>query len=309
MRESADDPQRLINQSINQLDSISTEAMEDLGGEHRGSFETVDNIDDLREMASDVLRMSGTEISKDIDTEIMDEVYSSTRNNAERVNGGYNEIRALRAVDQGISPAMITGAKPITVRRWMEDFRDAGLTYPESGEESTTLEGEIFVGEYENFLRSQGLDPDNREDQEFLADIVASLSTRTSAQKVPPLEGFLYAAEDETSASEIADNVDVSKRTVYNWMKKWNGDTEDGLGLIAGEPRDRRLTHRGYDTYKMVKNQHDALQLASEMKAVMMEELEEQYDGGERPLIHGNRAMVESYLENPELADEYMRQE
>ncbi|WEL23482.1 helix-turn-helix domain-containing protein [Candidatus Nanohalovita haloferacivicina] len=307
MRESADDPQRLINQSISRLDQLSTEEVEEVDRNHQGTVETIDNIDSLRRLAKGALNRPAEEIARDIDTEIMDEVYSSNRNNSSRRNEGYNEIRALRAVNKGIDPKMITGAKPGTVEEWFEDFRSSGLTYPSDEGEETTVEGEIFVNEYDNFLSNQGMDPESREAQDFVADVVGSLSRRSSAQKVTPLEGFLYAAEEEPSAAEIADSVDVSKRTVYNWMKKWNGDSEDGLGLIAGDPSDRRLTGRGYNTYQMVKNQHDALQLASEMKAQMMEELDER--GIHNADIYGNRGLVEEYLENPELADRYMPSE
>ncbi|QKQ98225.1 hypothetical protein GKQ38_01675 [Candidatus Nanohaloarchaea archaeon] len=304
MRNSADDAQRVIDQATAKLGNFDVDIEAVREQKPEGSMQTLDSMDELMELAESSMPDSDIDISRDIDTEIMDEVYSALRTNADRRNDGYNQFRGLAAVEKGINPAMITGAKPETVDSWYEKFRDAGLTYTENGDEMLTTEGEIFMDEAYGFLDAIGKDQDTREVQEYIAEAFGSFSRRASNQEVP-LTGFIYAADEEPSTSRIAEASDVSKRTVYNWMEKWNGG--EGLGFIRGEPRDRKLTGRGLRAYEMVENQHRALDVASEMKASMIEELEEDRTGSDSlPFIPGNQQLVERYLDDSSLAEKYM---
>lgn len=306
MRESADDAQRVIDETTENLGAFDTNVM---GGKRQfsGSVETLNSMDELLELAEASIPERDFDISRDIDTEIMDRVYSALRNNADRRNQGYNQFRGLTAVGNDVPPEMITGAKPETVDSWYENFRDAGLTYQENGEEILSTEGEIFLDEAYRFLDNVGRDPETREGQGYAADIFSSFGTRASNQSVP-LTGFIYAADEEPSTEKIAEVADVSKRTVYNWMEKWNGG--EGLGLIRGEPRKRRVTGRGRLAYEMVESQHQALDVASEMKASMIEEVEGERTGSEpRPFIPGNQRLVARYLDDSSLAEKYMQRE
>lgn len=306
MRESADDAQRLVNQATANLGNIDTRTDSKFNVQHQGSIRTLDSIDELVEIAESSILNSEIDLGRDIDIQLMDEIYSVLRNNSDRRNDGYNQFRGLTAVGNNISPQMITGAKPETVDKWYEQFRNAGLTYQEEGQEVLTTEGRIFLDEAYGFIEYAGEKPETREGQDYIADVLGSFSRRTSHQN-SPLAGFLYAADQELSTSRIAEVADVSERTVYNWMKKWNGNEEDSLNLIRGEPHDRRLTSKGRAAYEMIENQYGAIDIASEMKALMIEELEDrQTDTLVHPFVTGNQRLVSQYLDDPSLAEKYM---
>lgn len=313
MKESADRAQNFIDLVNQRMDQPvrEVEPMRD-SGHFEGDF-TVE-LGDIN--LADISRLRNQEdiqdVSTDIDAEIMDEVYSSVRNYAERRNNGYNTFRGLKAVEKGIPPAMITGAQPDTVEEWYEDFRNAGLTYDDEQEgETVTVEGEVFTEEAYHLMERLGEDENDEQAEEYIGQLFNSLSRRGKNQG-EKLRGFLLMAETDYSVTEIAEKADTQRRTAYNWVNEWlepDEETQNGeISLFRGEPSDRELTDFGKAAYDMIGNQYRRMDIASQMKAVMIENMEENRSDSEPvPYVPGNQAMVASHLDNPDIAADYMQ--
>jgi hypothetical protein len=297
MRESADQPQRVLNQMTADLSRYDLEGDGwDTGNGHEGEMITVDDEIDVSEIP-DPGSHSPRSLARQIDTEAMDLLYSSLRKSSDRINKGYNRMEGLRAVSEQIDAGMVTGAKPDTIQDWYDDFREAGLTYPDGTGERLTSEGEIFVEELDSTARSLGLDQD--EADEYFADLFGSLSRRGDNQG-DKLKGFLMMADTDRSVTDIAVDVGTTRRTAYNWINEWIDG--DGPKLFRGEPGDRELTHQGREAYDLVDTQYSRLDIASQMKAEMIQQMDA--DAGE---IHvpGSRSLISSYLPEDESIQAY----
>lgn len=312
MRESADRAQRFIDNINQRFDHpVDNNSAIPTGNEYSGELNVELGEIDLSDIAKLRKQESIENVARDIDAEIMDDIYASVRNNSSRVNNGYNEFRALKALEKEINPQMITGAKPETVEEWYEDFRNAGLTYPDEDEEILTSEGQVFAEEAYHFMERVGKDEDDEQAEQYLGNLFNSLSRRSRNQG-NRLYGFLLMAETDKSMSEIGEEAGTTERSAYNWANEWltSGEAENNtFSLLRGEPSDRELTDIGRAAYDMIGNQYRRMDIASEMKAAMIERLNQNRPEGEpAPYVPGNQEMVASYLSDPTVAEQYMEQ-
>jgi len=314
MRVCADDAQKVLNM----LNSIHTDIeiegiVNQSDSEHQGTINTELDID-----ISQISNLSHTpnieDVATDIDAEIMDNIFGSARNNSNGRHEGYNRFEILKALEredqiQQETIQTITGADPRTVDNWHEDFRKAGLTYNEEGSEALTTEGEIFVEESYRFLDDVSLDADENPPAEYMGNIFSSLSRKYKDQG-DKMCGFLLMAETDKSLTDIAGDVNTSRRTAYNWSNEWFGDEEsDEIPLFRGEPGERQLTQAGRALYGMIGNQYQRIDTTSQMKAELIDQLDDQMEAGDTcPFIPGNRDMVAQYTDS-ELVDRYMMRE
>lgn len=306
MRESADLAQNFLNTTANRFDGFShgtalTTEENDFQGEIRteGGFDIKQH--DLMTHQDDI-----QDVARNIDAEIMDNVYSTVRNNSNGRHEGYNNFRALKAVEKEIPPGLITGADPRTIESWYEDFRDAGLTYQDEEGEMLTTEGEFFVEEAYRFMEKIGNGTDDKTAETNLGNLYSSLSRKYENQG-EKLQGFLLMAETDMSIPDIPNTIDTNRRTAYNWANGWmEADDEHDIALMQGEPSDRELTELGRAAYNMLGNQYQRMDTTSQMKAEMIEQLEERKPVSEEtPYIPGNQDMVAQYTDNS-LVEKYM---
>ncbi len=308
MRESSDRAQNFLdtinsrNRDFDDENTLNTNSTE-FQGEVRTEDIDIDNIElaDHQDELQDVAR--------NIDAEIMDEVYSTVRNNSDGRHEGHNEFRVLKAVDQRGSPAVVTEADPRTIQQWYDDFRQAGLTYPGQNGEVLTTEGEFFMEEAYRFMEKVGDGKEDKVAEERLGNLFRSLSRKYDDQG-EKMYGFLLMAETDESIPDLHEEVGTSRRTAYNWVYGWLESEEDeGIALMRGEPSDRELTDLGRAAYNMVGNQYQRMNTTSEMKAEMIEQFEEQREDDEPvPYVPGNQDMVAQYTDR-ELVDKYMSTE
>lgn len=306
MRESADRAQNFIDAINGRFDRLFK------GGTFqtdRNNFEGEISIEgDLELDNIDIPSHEATiqNVARDIDAEIMDNVYGAVRNNSGRRHDGHNELRALKAVERDVPPGLITGADPRTIKQWYDDFRQAGLTYEENGEEYLTTEGEFFTDEAYRFMNKIGDGKDDEEAEEVLGNIFSSLSKRGENQG-EKLYGFIMMAETNKSLPQIAEETSIKRRNLYNWKDDWMpSEDEDRIALMRGKPSDRELTPFGNAAYNMIGNQYQRMDATSEMKAQVITHLDEAGMSGEQYFIPGNEDMVAEYLDDSSLADEYM---
>lgn len=315
MKESSDRAQEFID-LVNQRMGQPVEDVKPMrdSGQFEGDFSVELGEIDLSEISRLRNQEDIQNVSSDIDAEIMDEVYGSVRKYTQGPNEGYNTFRGLKAVEKGVPPAMITGAKPETVDDWYEDFRNAGLTYSDTEEgETVTVEGEVFTEEAYHLMSRIGEDENDEQAEDYIGQLFNSLSKRNHNQG-DKMYGFLLMAETDESITDIAEQVDTTRRTAYNWANEWlepDEETQNGeISLFRGEPGDRELTDFGKAAYDMIGNQYRRMDIASEMKAAMIERMEENRDSSEPvPYVPGNQAMVASHLDDPSVAEEYMQRE
>lgn len=308
MRESSDRAQNFldtINSRFGNFDDENT--INTNGSGFRGEVRT-ESID-----MEDVDLMSHQdniqEVARNIDAEIMDEVYSTVRNNSDGRHEGHNEFRVLRAVDKQVATTRTMDADRRTIEQWYEDFRRAGLTYPGEQGEKLTTEGEFFVEEAYRFMDKVGDGQDDEKAEDRLGNLFRSLSRKYDDQG-EKLYGFLLMAETDESVPDIHEEVGTTRRTAYNWANEWlKSEDDDEIALMRGEPSDRELTDIGRAAYNMLGNQYQRMDATSEMKAEMIEQIEETRTEDEPlPYIPGNQDMVAQYTDR-ELVDRYMSRE
>jgi hypothetical protein len=309
MRESSDRAQDFLNTINTRFGRFDNDnAVEDMETGFEGDFRTVGDFDigNIRETShQDDIQ----EVARNVDADIMDDVYSTVRNNSDGRHAGHNELRVLKAVEKEIPPGLITGADQRTIDQWYEDFRDAGLTYQEEDGEALTTEGEFFVEEAYRFMDKIGDGEDDERAEEVLGNLYSSLSRKYEDQG-EKLQGFLLMAETDISIPDIPDRIDTTRRTAYNWANEWLESEENrDLALMRGEPSDRELTDLGRAAYNMLGNQYQRMDIASQMKAEMIERLDEQLpEEGTSPYVPGNNDMVAQYTD-PDLVETYMTRE
>ena len=309
MRVSADDAQRVLDM----LNSIHTdieieEIIDQSIKKHQGTISTEIDMD-ISQISSLGHTPKIEDVATDIDAKIMDNIFGSVRNNSDGRHQGYNGFEVFEALNNNEEISEITGADQRTIDNWYEDFQDAGLTYTENDSELLTTEGEIFLEESYRFTNEIGIDEEDEMATEYLGNIFSSLSRKYKDQG-DKMNGFLLMAETDISLTDIAEDVDTSRRTAYNWSNEWFGDDEsDNIPLFRGEPRERELTQAGRALYNMIGNQYQRIDTASQMKAEMINQLDDQMDSVDtRPFIPGNRDMVAQYTDS-ELVDRYMKRD
>lgn len=309
MRESADRAQKFLNTINGRLGEVLDEnAFQTNSNGFEGEVTTNGELD-LNDIEIPSHNDSIQEVARDIDSEIMDDVYGAVRNNSSRRHNGYNELRALRAVENGVPPGLMTGADPRTIEQWYDDFREAGLTYGEDGEEQLTTEGEFFIDEVYRFMNKIGGGKDDKQTEEALGNLFGSISKRREDQG-DKLYGFMLMAETDKSLPQITEETDIKRRNAYNWADQWMpSEDEDRIALMSGEPSDRQLTPFGHAAYNMIGNHYQRMDAVSQMKAEVITYLDEHGMTGDQYFMPGNRDMVTPYLEDESLADEYMQQE
>jgi transposase len=296
MREDADTAQEIINRAFPRLkgiDDLETQAEETSNFEGQRkviSFE-LDDLD-LQIVQEDEQKQ---DLHQRVSPQALNEIYSAVRNNSGRVNPGYNEIEALMAVENQISPQMVTGAAEKTIDEWYNRFREAGITYPEQETEKLTTEGLYFLESSRKALNRMGRDWANKEDRETLGEIFTDLSPRNSTQG-NKVYSFIMMADTNFSIEEISDQVDVSRRTAYNWAEEWF-EAEKGFKMFKGSKSDRELTENGKIVYDTVKQQYKKIEMCSEFKAELIDQLEEHDAQEQVPYIPGNRDLVSEFTD------------
>jgi len=306
MRESADQAQNLLNIISMQFgDFTEQEYVEPDRNGFEGNINTqgVDTEDfDIPDHDEDV-----QQVARNINAEIMDNVYGAVRNNSDGRHRGHNEFRALKAVEKEVPPGLITGADPRTIDDWYEQFRDAGITYQDGENERLTTEGEFFVEEAYRFMNRIGKGADDEEAEEALGTLYSSLSRKYDGQG-DKLYGFLLMAETDMSVPDIHEEVGTTRRTAYNWANEWirsEDDENDDIALFHGEPSDRELTDFGAAAYNMLGNQYQRMDTVSAIKAEAIEQLEEEESLDQLPFVPGNMDMVARYTDE-DLVEKYM---
>ena len=313
MRVGSDNAQKVLDmvnkiQSDFNLDGIT----EQHNTRYRGNINTKGSIE-----ISEITGLDHDEdiqdVATNIDAEIMDNVFGSVRNNSKGRHEGYNRFQVLQSLNredqlQQETIQSILGADSRTVQNWYEDFRQAGLTYDEDGSEELTTEGEIFLEETQRFLDDTNPDTGQISQVEYMGNTFSSLSRKYQDQG-DKMCGFLLMAETDKSVTEISEEVDTSRRTAYNWSKEWfESETEDNP-LFKGEPRERELTQAGRSLYTMIGNQYRRMDTASQLKAELIDQIDEELEEGEtRPFIPGNQEMVSQYTD-PGTVTQYMTRE
>lgn len=316
MKESADLAQNFIDLVNQRMDEPIEEEDQPVrsGNQHQGEFNVELGEVDFSEISNLRNQEDIHDVSADIDAQIMDDVYHAVRTYTPGPNEGYNQFRALKALEKGIPPAMITGAQPETVEEWYEDFRNVGLTYEDREEgETLTTEGEIFAEEAYHFMSRIGKDENDEQAEEYLGQVFNSLSKRNHNQG-DKLYGFVLMAETDDSMEEIGEKTNTTRRTAYHWANEWFESDEKTskptVTLFNGRPGNRELTDVGKAVYDMIGNQYRRMDIASEMKAAMIERLDYNRDELEpAPYVPGNQAMVASHLDDPSVVSDYMERE
>lgn len=301
----ADEPQEYITLNSDQVPRLEDLDREESRTVHSGTCDTGNiSIDE------DILEPDEEDGDlRNKDTEHLCDIYSAFRMSADRRYEGQSILEGFWAEYNGVAPSMVTGASPGTVSDWREKFTSKGLMYEDdSGSCELTVEGEILGESLEQLQDRFGLNMNVREEREEVAEMFNLVSRRGSNQG-NFLEGFLYGYETEKSPAEISEQMDVGRRTVYNWFDKWNGeygDQEQGetasLRLIDGK-KDREITPYGDALYNLVQTHYDRLSTAAEMKAETMRQLDE--TGIENVGIPGPSGFVSRFADE-ELVDRYM---
>jgi len=158
-------------------------------------------------------------------------------------------------------------------------------------------------------MEKVGEGEDDEKAEERLGNLFRSLSRKYDDQG-NKMYGFLLMAETDESVPDIHEEVGTTRRTAYNWANEWlESEDDEEIALMRGEPSDRELTDIGKAAYNMLGNQYQRMDATSEMKAEIIEQLEEQTSGEESvPYIPGNQEMVAQYTDR-ELVNRYMSRE